>query len=148
MCSGALPVSRLRKAVEAVPAHDPEPVLDPVGEIKISDGITVKDIAICAVMAGCKPQAMPILVTAFKAMANKKYNFLQSVTTSHPGGNLVLVSGPIAQEIGLYGRAGCIGLPMDTTAERIAARGDGAFFRFGRSCGRIPQRAPPLRCRA
>jgi hypothetical protein len=82
--------------------------------------ITVKDIAICAVMAGCKPQAMPILVTAFKAMANKKYNFLQSVTTSHPGGNLVLVSGPIAQEIGLYGRAGCIGpgFPANMTIGR------------------------------
>jgi hypothetical protein len=82
--------------------------------------ITVKDIAICAVLAGCKPQAMPILVTAFKAMANKKYNFLQSVTTSHPGGNLVLVSGPIAQEIGLYGRAGCIGpgFPANMTIGR------------------------------
>jgi len=48
----------------------------------------VKDVAIAAVMAGCKPQAMPILVTAFKALYNPKYNLLQSVTTSHPGGNL------------------------------------------------------------
>jgi len=82
--------------------------------------ITVRDIAVCAVMAGCKPRAMPILVTAFKAMANKKYNFLQSVTTSHPGGNLVLVSGPLAHQIGLHGQAGCIGpgFPANMTIGR------------------------------
>lgn len=82
--------------------------------------ITVKDIAVCAIMAGCKPQAMPILITAFKAMSDKKYNFLQSVTTSHPGGNLVLVSGPLAQEVGLHGRAGCLGpgFPANATIGR------------------------------
>jgi hypothetical protein len=71
--------------------------------------ITVRDIALGAVMAGCKPEYMPILIAAFKAMSDKKYNFLQSVTTSHPGGNLVLVSGPLAREIGIHGGAGCIG---------------------------------------
>ena len=71
-------------------------------------------------MAGCKPQAMPILVAAFKALHNPKYNLLQSVTTSHPGGNLVLVSGPIAQEIGLSGKQGCMGpgYPVNATIGR------------------------------
>jgi hypothetical protein len=71
--------------------------------------ITVRDVAVAAVMAGCKPQYMPILITAFSAMADKQYNFLQSVTTSHPGGNLVLVSGPLAQELGIHAGQGCIG---------------------------------------
>ena len=71
--------------------------------------ITVKDVAVAAVMAGCKPTAMPILVTAFKGLANERYNFLQSVTTSYAGGNLVLVSGPLAKEVGLYGGQGCLG---------------------------------------
>jgi len=96
-------------------------------QMTIADGIgpsgkdiTVKDIAVSAIMAGCKPQAMPILIAAFKAMSNKKYNFLQSVTTSHPGGNLVLVSGPIAKEVGLHGKAGCIGpgFPANMTIGR------------------------------
>ncbi|MDD4362874.1 MAG: hypothetical protein PHD33_01525, partial [Atribacterota bacterium] len=45
---------------------------------------------------------------------------LQSVTTSHPGGNLVLVSGPIAQEIGISGKQGCMGpgWPMNATIGR------------------------------
>jgi len=71
--------------------------------------IVVRDVVIAAVMAGCKPEYMPILITAFKAMANPRYNFLQSVTTSHPGGNLVLVSGPLAQELGIHGGQGCLG---------------------------------------
>ena len=60
-------------------------------------------------MAGCKPTAMPILVATFKALNSPLYNFNQSVTTSHPGGNLVLVSGPIAQELGISGKQGCQG---------------------------------------
>ncbi len=99
--------SRLERMFSYCP-FDPEMVLcrevGPTGK-----DITVEDVAIAAVMAGCKPQAMPILVTAFKALADPSYNLLQSVTTSHPGGNLVLVSGPIAQEIGISGKQGCLG---------------------------------------
>ena len=82
--------------------------------------ITVKDVAVAAIMAGCKPEHMPILVTAFKALANPKYNFLQSVTTSHPGGNMVLVSGPLAQELGISGGQGCLGpgYPANATIGR------------------------------
>jgi hypothetical protein len=87
---------------------DPEMVLayevGPSGK-----NITVKDIALAAVMAGCKPEHMPILVTAWKALANPKYNLLQSVTTSHPGGNLVLVSGPLAKELEISSGQGCLG---------------------------------------
>ena len=110
--------SRLDRMFSYCP-FDPEMVLcrevGPTGK-----DITVEDVAIAAVMAGCKPQAMPILVTAFKALADPSYNLLQSVTTSHPGGNLVLVSGPIAQEIGISGKQGCLGpgYPVNATIGR------------------------------
>ncbi|NLP36602.1 MAG: hypothetical protein GX357_02990 [Firmicutes bacterium] len=110
--------ARYEKMLEYCP-FDPDMVLwreiGPTGK-----NVTVKDVAIAAVMAGCKPKAMPVLIAAFKAMANEKYNLLQSVTTSHPGGNLVLVSGPIAQEIGLSGKAGCMGpgYPANATLGR------------------------------
>ena len=82
--------------------------------------ITVRDVAIASVMAGCKPTAMPVLVAVFRALADPKYNLLQSVTTSHPGGNMVLVSGPIAQEIGISGKQGCLGpgYPANATIGR------------------------------
>jgi hypothetical protein len=110
--------SRLDRMFSYCP-FDPEMVLcrevGPTGK-----DITIEDVAIAAVMAGCKPQAMPILVTAFKALADPSYNLLQSVTTSHPGGNLVLVSGPIAQEIGISGKQGCLGpgYPVNATIGR------------------------------
>lgn len=111
-----------RKRYEKMLAYcpfDEEMVLcDPSGPSGKS--VTVKDVAVAAVMAGCKPQAMPVLVAAFKALNNKLYNLNQSVTTSHPGGNLVLVSGPIAQEIGLSGKQGCMGpgWPVNATLGR------------------------------
>jgi hypothetical protein len=110
--------ARLEKMLSYCP-YDREHVL--AEEIGPSGkDITVRDVAIAAVMAGCKPRYMPVLIAAFKALANPKYNFLQSVTTSHPGGNLVLVSGPIAQELGIHGGAGCIGpgFPANMTIGR------------------------------
>jgi hypothetical protein len=71
--------------------------------------ITVKDVVVNAVLAGCKAQYVPILITAFRAMSDPRYNFLQSVTTSHAGGNLILVSGPMAQELKIHGGQGCLG---------------------------------------
>ena len=110
--------SRLEKMYAYCP-FDPETVLcrevGPTGK-----DINVRDVAIAAVMAGCKPPAMPVLITAFKALADPRYNLLQSVTTSHPGGNMVLVSGPIAQELGISGKQGCLGpgYPANATIGR------------------------------
>jgi hypothetical protein len=109
---------RLEKMLSYCPLDKDQVLAKEVGPS--GKDITIKDVAIAAVMAGCKPQYMPILVAAFKAMSHKNYNFLQSVTTSHPGGNLVLVSGPLAREIGIHGGAGCIGpgFPANMTIGR------------------------------
>jgi hypothetical protein len=100
-------MARYRKMLEYCPFNEGMVLCNEVGPT--GKDITVKDVAVAAVMAGCKPNAMPVLIAAFKALNNPKYNLLQSVTTSHPGGNLVLVSGPIAQEIGISGKQGCQG---------------------------------------
>lgn len=71
--------------------------------------IRARDIAVNAVLAGCQPQHMPILLTVFRAMAEPAYNLLQSVSTAHPGGDMVLVSGPLATELGIAGGPGCFG---------------------------------------
>lgn len=122
ICDG-LPIipptkARYAKMMEYCPWDEDMVLTDPTGPA--GKCATVKDVAIAAVMAGCKPQAMPILVAAFKALNSPLYNLNQSVTTSHPGGNMVLVSGPIAQEIGLSGKQGCMGpgWPMNATVGR------------------------------
>jgi len=109
---------RLGRMLEYCP-FDPDTVL--AHEVGPSGGnITVRDVAVAAVMAGCKPAYMPVLVTAFRAMADPRYNFLQSVTTSHPGGDLILVSGPLARELGIHGGQGCLGpgFPANATIGR------------------------------
>lgn len=110
--------SRYEKMLSYCPFDENLVLCDQVGPT--GKDITVKDVAIAAVMAGCVPNAMPILVAAFKALNSPKYNLIQSVTTSYPGGNLVLVSGPIAQEIGISGKQGCLGpgWPMNATIGR------------------------------
>jgi len=110
--------ARYRKMLEYCPFDEAMVLCDPSGPS--GRCVTVKDAAIAAVMAGCKPNAMPVLIAAFKALNSPLYNLNQSVTTSHPGGNLVLVSGPIAQEIGVSGKQGCLGpgYPANATIGR------------------------------
>ena len=113
------PTQRRYRRMLAYCPFDPDMIL--AHEIGPSGGnITVRDVVVAAVMAGCRPMYMPVLITAFRAMANPKYNFLQSVTTSHPGGNLILVSGPLAQELGIHGGQGCLGpgFPANATIGR------------------------------
>ncbi|MGI0119823.1 UGSC family (seleno)protein [Zooshikella sp. RANM57] len=71
--------------------------------------ITLHDIVINTILAGCKPAYLPIIIAAFRAMAHSAFNFQQSMTSSYNGGNLVLVSGPIAQELGIHSGQGCLG---------------------------------------
>jgi hypothetical protein len=62
---------------------------------------TIERIAINAVMAGCRPDAMPVLITAVEAMADPAFNLDSVQATTHPVAPLVIVNGPIAREIGI-----------------------------------------------
>ena len=111
ICDGLpiIPPTQRRYAamLEYCPWPEDTKLVDPSGPS--GREITVRDVAVNAVMAGCKPEYMPVLIASFRAMAQPRYNFLQSVTTSHPGGNLILVSGPMAKQLGIWGGQGCLG---------------------------------------
>lgn len=62
---------------------------------------TVEKIAINAVMAGCLPQHLPVVLTAVQALADDAYNLYGILATTHPCSNLVVVNGPIARELGI-----------------------------------------------
>jgi hypothetical protein len=70
---------------------------------------TVENIAINAVMAGCRPQYMPVLIAALQAAADPAFGLYSVQATTHPCAVLMLVSGPIAQELGLNFRHGAFG---------------------------------------
>jgi hypothetical protein len=60
---------------------------------------TVWSIAVNAVMAGCRPEYMPLLVAMIEALADPRYGVEHSGNT--PGGEtLIIVSGPIVKELG------------------------------------------------
>jgi hypothetical protein len=60
---------------------------------------TVEKIAINAVMAGCKPEYLPVVITAVAGMAEPEYNLYGRQTTTHPGAHLVIINGPVRHEL-------------------------------------------------
>ncbi len=60
---------------------------------------TVEKVAINAVMAGCKPEYLPLILTAVEGMTAEQFNLHGvQVTTSHVGPMLV-VNGPIRKQL-------------------------------------------------
>lgn len=60
---------------------------------------TVEKVAINAVMAGCKPAYLPLILTAVEAMTHEQFNLHGvQVTTSHVG-PMLIVNGPIRQQL-------------------------------------------------
>src|SRR5215831_9148606 len=70
---------------------------------------TVENIAINAVMAGCRPPYMPVLIAALQAAADPAFGLYSVQATTHPCAVLMLVSGPIVDELGLNFRHGAFG---------------------------------------
>ena len=62
---------------------------------------TIERIAINAVMAGCKPEYLPVVITAIEALADPAFNLDSIQATTHPVAPLVIVNGPIARELGI-----------------------------------------------
>ena len=70
---------------------------------------TAGDIAICAVMAGCKPEYFPVLVAAVDALADPQFNLLGVATTTGSATPVYIVSGPLATQIGINSAANALG---------------------------------------
>ncbi|MEM7217030.1 MAG: hypothetical protein AAF515_01605 [Pseudomonadota bacterium] len=63
--------------------------------------LTVESLAANAVMAGCKPEYLPVLVAAFEAMNEPDFNFHGSCASTGGSAPLLIVSGPAVEELGL-----------------------------------------------
>ncbi len=62
---------------------------------------TVEKIAINAVMAGCRPAYMPVVLAAIRAIARPEWNLAGVQATTHPAAPLIFVNGPVRQRIGI-----------------------------------------------
>lgn len=111
LCDGLPVIPPTAKRVEAMLAFtdlDPEDAL--LNELPPSGAsVTVRSLAVNSVMAGCRPEYFPILIAAFQAIADPVYRAYQGAITTHPSGNAVVVSGPLADELAIHSGAGCLG---------------------------------------
>jgi hypothetical protein len=72
---------------------------------------TVEKVAINAVMAGAKPEYMPVIIAAIELLCDptqifNKLHIFTSIVSTHM---VIHVSGPIAKELGMNGKAGYLG---------------------------------------
>ena len=81
---------------------------------------TVRNVAVNGVMAGCRPEYMPLLVALVEAMADPRYGVEHSGNT--PGAEtLIVLNGPLVRELGFNYQQGALrdGFQANTTVGRF-----------------------------
>ena len=62
---------------------------------------TVEKVAINAVMAGCRPEYLPIVLAGVEAVCTDTFNMHGLLATTMPHAPVLIVNGPMAQQIGM-----------------------------------------------
>jgi hypothetical protein len=62
---------------------------------------TVEKVAINAVMAGCKPEYLPVVLAAVEAACTDQFNIHGVLATTMPVGPVIVVNGPIRRALGM-----------------------------------------------
>ena len=70
---------------------------------------TVEKVAINAVLAGCKPEYMPVVLTAVEAACMEEFCMHGLLCTTYFSGPVVIVSGPLAKAIGMNSGINALG---------------------------------------
>jgi hypothetical protein len=70
---------------------------------------TVEKVAINAVLAGCKPEYLPVVLTAVEAALTPDFGLHGVLATTNFIGPVVMVNGPIARAIGMNARGNAFG---------------------------------------
>jgi hypothetical protein len=71
--------------------------------------LTVELVATHAVMAGCRPEYMPVLLAALEALLDPKANWKMVATTEATTSALIILNGPIVKELGIAYSEGAAG---------------------------------------
>ncbi|MPZ44761.1 MAG: hypothetical protein GEV05_15430 [Betaproteobacteria bacterium] len=70
---------------------------------------TIERIAANAVMAGCAPSFLPVLIAAVEATCDSAFNLQGVQTTTNPATAWIIVNGPIAGVLGINAGVNCLG---------------------------------------
>ncbi|MDJ0960518.1 MAG: thioredoxin, partial [Acidimicrobiia bacterium] len=71
--------------------------------------ITVEKVAVNAVLAGCTPEYMPVVLTALEAALDPMFTMHGLLCTTCFSSPIVIVNGPVAQEIGMNSGMNALG---------------------------------------
>ena len=103
------PTSKKVKEMLSGTKRSPKEVIGVIGPRK--GIVTVENIAINAVMAGCKPEYMPVLIAMMEAASRPEFDLYRQCVTTQPVAPMVIVTGPITDisqlninsGVGVYG---------------------------------------------
>ncbi len=70
---------------------------------------TVEKVAVNAVMAGAKPEYMPVILAALEAACTDEFNIHGVLATTMPVGPVIIVNGPIRNAIGMNSGGNVLG---------------------------------------
>jgi hypothetical protein len=99
-----------RERVERMLAGTALDRADLVGEVAPNYGrATVEKVAINAVMAGCRPEYLPVVLAAVEAACDPAFNLHGMSTSTHFSAPLIVVNGPIRGRVGLNCSFGVFG---------------------------------------
>lgn len=91
----------------AATSRDPQSV---VGRLDPRQGeATIEKVAINAVMAGCAPEYLPVVLAAIEAVADPAFNLNGIQATTNPVAPLLIVNGPIRKRIGINSGRNALG---------------------------------------
>lgn len=71
--------------------------------------VTIEKVAINAVMAGCRPEYMPVVIAAVEAALEDPFCMHGLLATTYFSGPMVVVSGPMARRIGMNAKGNALG---------------------------------------
>ncbi|MBI2910267.1 MAG: hypothetical protein HYX92_21705 [Chloroflexi bacterium] len=83
---------------------------------------TVEKIAINAVMAGCLPEHMPVIVAAVEAMSDFRFNMRSVACSTCPHAPILIINGPIAKELNINSGKGALGPGAQSFANTVIGR--------------------------
>ena len=70
---------------------------------------SVMHLAVNAVMAGCEPEYLPVLIAAVEAVADPAFNLQGIQATTNPVAVWLVVNGPLAETLGVNAGFNCLG---------------------------------------
>src|SRR5918912_1377125 len=70
---------------------------------------TVEKVAVNAVLAGCRPEYLPVVLAAVEAACTDEFNAHGLLATTYFSGPVVIVNGPVARAIGMNAGINALG---------------------------------------